>query len=210
MVVVQPSLLDLAHTAEAFTLAEKADVARVELGSGAWLDWAPGWLGAHNSLFERLLEVVAWRSERRPMYERVVDVPRLVAHYDDAATLPDPGVREILARLNERYSAEPGGPLSSVGMCCYRDGRDSVAWHGDRVGRGADAETVVAIVSLGAPRRLLVRPRGGGRSRRYELGQGDLFVMGGTCQRTFDHAVPKTTRSVGPRISLQFRQPGVR
>jgi len=92
----------------------------------------------------------------------------------------------------------------------YLDGRDSVAWHGDTIGRGATQDTVVAIVSLGAPRALALRPRRGGPAIRYDLGHGDLLVMGGSCQRTWEHAVPKTTRATGPRISVQFRPRGVR
>jgi alkylated DNA repair dioxygenase AlkB len=85
-----------------------------------------------------------------------------------------------------------------------------VAWHGDTIGRGMTEDTMVAIVSLGAPRSLLLRRRGGGRALRHELGHGDLLVMGGSCQRTWEHAVPKTTRAAGPRISVQFRPRGVR
>ena len=95
-------------------------------------------------------------------------------------------------------------------MCLYRDGRDSVAWHGDTIGRGRSEDTMVAIVSLGSAREFLLRPRGGGTTIRHRLGHGDLIVMGGSCQRTWEHAVPKTTRPVGPRISVQFRPRGVR
>jgi alkylated DNA repair dioxygenase AlkB len=96
-------------------------------------------------------------------------------------------------------------------MCFYRDGRDSVAWHGDTIGRSRTEDTMVAIVSFGAPRPLLLRPRGGGEpTLRYVLGHGDLVVMGGSCQRTWEHAIPKTARPVGPRISVQFRPRGVR
>ena len=95
-------------------------------------------------------------------------------------------------------------------MCLYRDGRDSVAWHGDTIGRGRSEDTMVAIVSLGSARAFLLRPRGGGTTIRHRLGHGDLIVMGGSCQRTWEHAVPKTTRPVGPRISVQFRPRGVR
>ncbi len=96
----------------------------------------------------------------------------------------------------------------------YRDGQDSVAWHGDNSGRRV-RETIVAIVSLGNPRALLLRPRHwsggeGGPVRRYLVGHGDLLVMGGTCQRTWQHAVPKTSRPAGPRISVQFRPAGIR
>ena len=83
-------------------------------------------------------------------------------------------------------------------MCLYRDGRDSVAWHGDRIGRGRSSDTMVAIVSFGSPRPLMLRPSGGGESLRFPLGHGDLVVMGGSCQRTWEHCIPKTTKPVGP------------
>jgi alkylated DNA repair dioxygenase AlkB len=69
---------------------------------------------------------------------------------------------------------------------------------------------MVAIVSIGAPRALLLRPRGGGASIKYAVGHGDLLVMGGSCQRTWEHAVPKTRKPTGPRISIQYRPRGVR
>src|SRR5689334_14686727 len=144
------------------------------------------------------------------MYERVVDVPRLLAFYDDGEELPDPALVEARAALNAHYRAELGEEFRTAGLCLYRDGRDSVAWHGDTIGRGATQDTMVAIVSVGAPRALLLRPRGGGAARRHELGHGDLLVMGGSCQRTWEHAIPKTARAAGPRISIQFRPLGVR
>ena len=143
------------------------------------------------------------------MYDRVVDVPRLLSSYGEGDPLPDPALDSARDRLSEYYAAELGEPFRSVGMCLYRDGRDSVAWHGDRSGRGSAEDTMVAILSLGAPRTLTLRPRGGGKVRRHEVGHGDLLVMGGSCQRTWEHAVPKTARPVGPRISAQFRPRGV-
>jgi alkylated DNA repair dioxygenase AlkB len=104
-------------------------------------------------------------------------------------------------------SARYGLDLSAVSANLYRDGRDSVAWHGDTLGRQV-ATTVVAIVSLGSVRPFLLRPKGGGPSVRYRPGHGDLLVLGGTCQRTWDHAVPKVA-SAGTRISLMFREHGV-
>ena len=92
----------------------------------------------------------------------------------------------------------------TAGCCFYRDGRDSVAWHGDTIGRGKHTDTMVAIVSFGDPRRLALRPRGGGDSISVEMGHGDLVVMGGSCQRTWEHSVPKVA-SAGPRVSVQFR-----
>lgn len=183
---------------------------RTVLGHGAWIDELPGWVTGADTLFAALAETVPWRAERRLMYERVVDVPRLLAHYRAADALPHPALAEARDRLSEHYAAELGEPFVSVGLCLYRDGRDSVAWHGDRDGRGAHADTMVAIASVGAPRDLLLRPRGGGEPvLRRPLGHGDLIVMGGSCQRAWEHAIPKTTRATGPRISIQFRPRGV-
>ena len=192
-------------------LTEPAPLERVELSGGAWLDVGWGWFAEGAAeLFERLRCSVPWRDERRPMYDRIVDVPRQVAFYAANDRWPDDELGELRDRLNARYEPLLGEPLTSVGLCHYRDGRDSVAWHGDRIGRSRSADTIVAIVSLGAPRTLALRPRGGGRALRFTVGGGDLVVMGGSCQRTWEHAVPKTSRPVGPRISVQFRPRGVR
>jgi alkylated DNA repair dioxygenase AlkB len=207
-VAFQASLLDLADEVAPGRLGDA--VRRTELSHGAWLDVLPGWLRGADSLFQRLIEGVPWRAERRQMYDRVVDVPRLLRFYAEGEPLPDPALAAARDALNAHYAAGLGEPLCTAGLCLYRDGRDSVAWHGDTIGRGATQDTVVAIVSLGAPRALLLRPRGGGRALRYDLGHGDLLVMGGSCQRTWEHAVPKTTRPAGPRISVQFRPRGVR
>ncbi len=114
------------------------------------------------------------------------------------------------AALDEHYRDELGEPFVTAGLCLYRDGRDSVAWHGDRIGRSSTEDTMVAIVSVGDPRALLLRPNGGATAVRHDLGHGDLIVMGGSCQRTWEHCVPKTARPAGPRISIQFRTRGVR
>src|SRR3954453_16258919 len=185
-------------------------VRRTELSAGAWIDVLPGWVRGADALFERLLRVVPWQAEGRTMYDRVVDVPRLVRHYREREPLPDPATAMIGRALDAHYRPELGEPFRTLGMCLYRDGRDSVAWHGDTIGRSAVEDTMVAIVSLGSPRTLQLRPRGGGASIRQGLGHGDLIVMGGSCQRTWEHAIPKTSRPVGPRISLQYRPRGVR
>ncbi|MEO6880721.1 MAG: alpha-ketoglutarate-dependent dioxygenase AlkB [Mycobacteriaceae bacterium] len=208
MHLLQGSLLDTLATEGPGQLG--SEVERTELTHGAWLDLRRGWIGAADALFERLLTAVPWRAERREMYERVVDVPRLLCFFDEDAALPDPmltGAREV---LDVHYEPELGEPFRTVGMCLYRDGRDSVAWHGDTIGRGSTHDTAVAIVSLGTPRTLALRPRDGGPVLRRELGHGDLVVMGGSCQRTWEHSVPKTTRPTGPRISVQYRLRGVR
>ena len=182
-----------------------AVIERRQLTHGAWVDFGPAWLSGADELFLRLRDVVPWRAERREMYNRTVDVPRLVCSYGADDHLPDPVLDAILDALNDRYAKELGEPFVTAGLCYYRDGRDSVAWHGDRIGRGRSEDTMVAIVSLGAERRLSLRPRGGGESIGFPIGHGDLLVMGGTCQRTWDHAVLKTAKPVGPRISVQFR-----
>ncbi|MBL1076651.1 alpha-ketoglutarate-dependent dioxygenase AlkB [Nocardia sp. 2] len=185
-------------------------IQRTELTHGAWVDVLPGWLSGADELFERLAAHVPWRVDRRNMYDRMVDVPRLLSFYDESRELPDPVLTEARDALSARYRDELGEPFTTAGLCYYRDGNDSVAWHGDTIGRGATADTMVAIISVGAARALSLRPRGGGASIRYPLGHGDLIVMGGSCQRTWEHAVLKTRRAVGPRISIQFRPRGVR
>jgi len=186
-------------------------VRRTHLSDGAWVDVSPGWLHGADDLFERLVERVPWYAERREMYDKVVDVPRLLCFYGEGETLPDLLLDAVHAELDRHYADELGERFATAGLCFYRDGRDSVAWHGDRIGRSRTDDTMVAILSLGSPRALLLRPDGGGApALRHHLGHGDLLVMGGSCQRTWEHAVPKTAKPVGPRISVQFRPRGVR
>ncbi|MZD04768.1 alpha-ketoglutarate-dependent dioxygenase AlkB [Streptomyces sp. SID5785] len=208
--MLQGSLFDQADRIEESALGGLDAVRRTVLGAGAWIDVLPGWLHGSDALFELLAAQVPWRAERRQMYERVVDVPRLLKHYGAGEPLPHPVLAEARDALSAHYGPELGEPFTTAGLCYYRDGRDSVAWHGDRIGRGAREDTMVAILSVGAPRDLLLRPLGGGPVVRRPLGHGDLIVMGGSCQRTWEHAVPKSARAAGPRISVQFRPRGVR
>jgi alkylated DNA repair dioxygenase AlkB len=223
-VAVQESLLDLGDDPAPGPLRPE----RLRLAHGAWVDVQRGWLAGSGELFARLAGQVPWRAERRRMYDRTVDVPRLLCFYGEDAELPDPALAVCRDRLSGYYQGELHEPFRTAGLCLYRDGRDSVAWHGDtggpgagprgsRAGRGSSEDTMVAILSLGTARPLLLRPRaaagdGGGYdgTLRYNLGHGDLLVMGGSCQRTWEHAVPKSARPTGPRISVQFRPRGVR
>ena len=176
-----------------------APLERIRLDAGAWVEHGPGWLAEHAALFDALRIGIAWRAERRAMHDAVVEVPRLTA------TVPDDGpCPAVLARAHRTLERRYRRRFESVRLAWYRDGRDSVAMHGDRIGRRI-AHTVVAILSLGAPRRFLLKPAAGGRSHRFDLGGGDLLVMGGACQRTWRHGIPKV-RSAGPRISIQFRE----
>jgi alkylated DNA repair dioxygenase AlkB len=206
---LQASLLDAAPPGGA-ALGPLGGLQRTRLSHGAWVDVLPGWVTGSDDLFLRLVELVPWYAERRTMYDRVVDVPRLLSWYGEDAELPDPLLADARRALDEHYRKELGERFRTAGLCYYRDGRDSVAWHGDTIGRSKYEDTMVAIVSLGASRRLMLRPRSGGRSIGFALGHGDLIVMGGSCQRTWEHSIPKTARPVGPRISVQYRPLGVR
>lgn len=193
---------DAADTAQSRVAALSPE--RTQLGAGAWLDVQRDWVPEADAVFESLVTQVPWRAERRQMYDRLVDVPRLIHTYQLGEPLPHPRLAEGREALSEHYRPELGEPFVSAGCCYYRDGRDSVAWHGDTIGRGRTQDTMVAIVSLGDPRRLALRPRAGGESIGVTMGHGDLVVMGGSCQRTWEHAVPKVA-AAGPRVSVQFR-----
>jgi alkylated DNA repair dioxygenase AlkB len=198
--------MELAVQNSLFELSE-----RRHLGNGAWIDFRSGWLEDADSLFAELRHDIPWRAERRQMYDRVLDVPRLVSFHDLVdEPAPHPRLKQIRRRLNDAYAGELGEQFTTAGLCLYRDNNDSVAWHGDTVGRSSTEDTMVAIVSLGAARVFALRPRGGGKSLRLQHRHGDLLVMGGSCQRTWEHAIPKTSRPTGPRISIQFRPPDVR
>ena len=204
---LQGSLLDLADEVVVHPLDA---VRRTHLDHSAWVDLVPGWVGGADELYAVLRREVPWHAERRQMYDSIVDVPRLQCFYGAGDPLPHPALVEWREALSRHYATELGEPFVTAGLCLYRDGQDSVAWHGDRIGRSREQDTMVAIVSVGAPRDLVLRPRGGGSSVRLAAGHGDLLVMGGSCQRTWDHCVPKTSKAVGPRISVQFRVAGVR
>jgi alkylated DNA repair dioxygenase AlkB len=204
----QGTLFDTALETGAPALTGLAPSVRHGLTRGAWVDVRRDWVTGADEVLARLVGDVPWRAERRQMYDRVVDVPRLVHTYGDGEPLPHPLLDAARAALTAHYLPELGEPFVTAGCCYYRDGRDSVAWHGDTIGRGRTQDTMVAIVSFGDPRQLRLRPRGGGESLSFEMGHGDLLVMGGSCQRTWEHAVPKVAHA-GPRISVQFRPRGV-
>jgi alkylated DNA repair dioxygenase AlkB len=201
--VIQPSLFG---SSGELGLAELgAAVERRWLSDGAWLDLRPEFVIAGDHLFDALVRTVPWHEERMHMYDSTVRVPRLLARYAQGEALPHPLLQEARSALNAHYVEELGEPFVSAGLCLYRDGRDSVAWHGDRIARASATDTMVAILSLGARRPFALRPKSGGRGLRVHVGHGDLLVMGGSCQRTWLHAIPKTTRCLGARISIQFR-----
>lgn len=174
---------------------------RVRLSDSAWIDVADGWARGADLLFQQVLTANSWGQRTRWMYEQRLREPRLTAQWrtDSGEALEPP----ILESMRRALSAHYGVDFDSLGFNLYRDGRDSVAWHRDRI-RKDIPEPVVALVSLGEPRKLMFRPFGGGRSRAFALGGGDLLVTGGSTQRTWEHAVLKVARA-GARISIAFR-----
>ena len=201
--IVQPSLFGSSGDLGLADLG--AAVERRQLSDGAWIDLRLGFVTAADELFDVLASTVPWHEERMHMYDSTVRVPRLLARYAQGEALPHPVLDEARSALSARYTEELGEPFVSAGLCLYRDGSDSVAWHGDRIARESPRDTMVAILSLGATRPLALRPKSGGPGLRLQIGHGDLLVMGGSCQRTWQHAIPKTARCLGARISIQFR-----
>ncbi|MGH3169899.1 MAG: alpha-ketoglutarate-dependent dioxygenase AlkB, partial [Trebonia sp.] len=154
-IAVQDSLLDLCDAPATAPLRPQ----RTRLARGAWVDVQRGWLAGSAELFTRLAEHVPWHAERRKMYDRTVDVPRLLCFYREGAPLPDQILDTCRRELSDYYQAELGERFMTAGLCLYRDGKDSVAWHGDTIGRGSREDTMVAILSLGEARALMLRPR---------------------------------------------------
>jgi alkylated DNA repair dioxygenase AlkB len=194
----QPSLFETETSAgidESF-----ASVERVQLDPASWVDYDPTWVTGSDALFAKLLDGRDWGQRSRPMYERRVKEPRLTSLWRAGSGPLEPPILERMRRaLSERYGVE----LDSAGFNLYRDGRDSVAWHGDRISKEIP-DPIVALVSVGEPRKFLLRPKEGGRSRAFQLGRGALLVTGGRTQRDWQHSVPKVA-SAGPRISIAFR-----
>lgn len=174
---------------------------RTQLDEESWVDHAPRWVSGAERLFEDLLAGIRWEQRSRHMYDKRVLEPRLTAHWNAASGEPlEPPVLEEMRRaLSAYYERE----FDSAGFNLYRDGRDSVAWHADRIAKEIE-DPIVALISLGEPRKFLLRPKGGGASKSFLPGAGDLLVTGGKTQRTWEHSVPKVAKA-GPRISIAFR-----
>lgn len=192
----QTSLFDSGDSAPdlQFTTLTRHDLSR-----GAWVDHAPGWLCGADTLFQWLLENAPWEATTQVLFDKTVVTPRLVASFGRGGTPLPEALEAIRSALQQRYQRD----FDSVGANLYRDGRDSVAWHGDRIARVVK-DPMVATVSLGYPRRFVLRPRGGKTELSLLLQPGDLVVMGGTAQRTYQHTVPKVA-SAGPRVSVTVR-----
>jgi alkylated DNA repair dioxygenase AlkB len=182
--------------------ASYSGLERTQLDGESWVDHCPGWMSGSDRAFEELLRTVTWSQRRRRMYDRVVDEPRLTSWQridEETVVVAHQWLEDARSALSEQYEVR----FDSLGLNLYRDGADSVAWHRDRIPLEI-VDPVVALVSIGEPRTFLLRPHGGGRSRAFRLGHGDLLVTGGQTQRRFEHSVPKVKAS-GPRMSIAFR-----
>lgn len=198
----QPSLFEAGAAGQQATFDQAfTSATRLHLDASAWIDLVPGWVAASDRLFDALAETRPWAQRSRWMYERKVLEPRMTARWSLASGEPlDP---PILEAMRQALSARYGVVFDSAGFNLYRDGRDSVAWHRNRIHEDVP-NPVVPLVSLGEPRKLLFRPRGGGKSQAFPIGHGNLLVTGGTTQRRWEHAIAKVARA-GARISVAFR-----
>jgi alkylated DNA repair dioxygenase AlkB len=176
-----------------------ATAARTALDAHAWVELVPAWLSGADALFERLAACVPWQQHHRRLFDQVFLEPRLTAEYRDVREAPEP-VAELAAALSIHY----GVRYDSVWLNLYRDGRDSTGWHRDRFSC-RQPECVVPVLTLGATRRFLLRPRRGGPSVSMSPRAGDLVVMGGRCQQDWVHGVPKAPGGPEARISVNFQ-----
>ncbi|WP_037080709.1 alpha-ketoglutarate-dependent dioxygenase AlkB [Pseudonocardia spinosispora] len=172
---------------------------RVALDEHSWVEHVPGWLRGSEQLFELLRREGDWEQRERWMINRQVTEPRLTAEYPDIADAPE-ALRGIAAALSRRYDRTYDGLWINL----YRDPHDSTSWHADWPSCKRE-QCIVPVLSLGSPRRFLIRPRTGGASVRFTPASGDLIVMGGRAQKDWLHMVPKQARPAGPRISVNFK-----
>ena len=164
-----------------------------------WPEFLDGALA--QEWFATLHAKAAWSHLQRPMYDRVVDVPRLLASYRSEAFPAELPLADMLARVQAIVPA----PYNGVGMNLYRDGNDSVAMHSDKMHLLTKPHPI-ALVSLGDPRRMLIRAKTGDRSAiAIDLEPGSLLCMSHASQLTHEHGIPKTRKPQGPRISAVFR-----
>ncbi len=180
-------------------LNDRAPIERIDLENGSWVDVARGWLHGADTLLDVMVDEVVWHQGRRRMYDRMVDDPRLSHWFKRGDPLPHPALGAAGKALDTLLGVRVSGPACNY----YRDGHDSVAWHADRELREL-SDTRIAILTLGACRPFLLRPKGGGKSRDLAPASGDLLVMGGACQMLWEHAVPKR-KDAGPRVSCSWR-----
>jgi alkylated DNA repair dioxygenase AlkB len=183
---------------------------RLWLDETSWVDVARGWISDADRLFDTVVDTVPWRQNRIYRYDHWVDEPRLGSMWSVGRPPPDPVIVEAHRALQHRYQVRFDG----CALAYYRDGDDGQAFHRDRSMRWLD-DTVIGVLTLGARRPWLLRPRthrdrhdleDKGATHDLAPAGGDLLVMGGRCQADWEHSVPQQRgRRLGGRISLQWR-----
>jgi alkylated DNA repair dioxygenase AlkB len=180
--------------------ASFATAVRTKLDSESWIELVPGWLSGSETLFEQLATGVPWKQHHRRVFEQVFLEPRLTAEYRRMADVPHEPLVAAAAALSRHY----GTTYDSLWLNLYRDGQDSTGWHRDRFSCRRPI-CVVPVLTLGATRRFLIKPRDGGASIGFSPRSGDLIVMGGRSQEDWVHGVPKQPGIPGARISVNFQ-----
>jgi alkylated DNA repair dioxygenase AlkB len=177
-----------------------ATARRVSLGTHSWVDVVPGWMSGSRVLLERLTTAVPWRQHDRRLFEQTFQEPRLTAEYRNLGNVPEQALLDAVRALSHYY----GVIYDSLWLNLYRDGLDSTGWHRDRFSCRRP-ECIVPVLTLGATRRFLIKPRAGGRSIAFKPGSGDLIVMGGRSQEDWVHSVPKDPDVAESRVSINFQ-----
>jgi len=172
--------------------------------------YVAGWQHRPAETFAVLQREISWEQHDITLFGRTVATPRLTAwmgtatyRYSGVSNQPQPWP-STLATIRERLVGEIGVDFNSCLANLYRDGADSMGYHSDDEPELGD-EPTIASVSLGARRTFSLRHHETGQRWSWPLGDGDLLVMWGDSQRSYAHAVPKTSRPVGPRLNLTFR-----
>ena len=179
----------------AFTTAK-----RVALDPTSWLELVPAWLRGGDELLESLVEAVPWQQHHRKLFDQIFLEPRLTAQYQGLRDVPHRALRDAATALSDHYAVK----YDNLWLNLYRNGRDSTGWHRDRFSCRRP-ECIVPVLTLGAARRFLLKPRAGGSSLAFEPHCGDLVVMGGRCQEDWVHCVPKDDAGIAVRVSVNFQ-----
>lgn len=177
-----------------------ATARRTAIDAHSWVEVVPGWMSGSRILLERLLTAVRWQQHDRRIFEQTFREPRLTSEYENLADVQDTALLGAVHALSGHY----GVVYDSLWLNLYRDGQDSTAWHRDRFSCRRP-ECIVPVLTLGATRRFLIKPRTGGSSIAFKPGSGDLIVMGGRCQEDWVHSVPKDPRVAERRVSINFQ-----
>jgi alkylated DNA repair dioxygenase AlkB len=173
---------------------------RMPIDAHSWVEVVPSWISGSHMLFERLATGVPWQQHDRQLFDQTFREPRLTAEYRDLGDVREGVLLDAARALSQHF----GVVYDSLWLNLYRNGEDSTGWHRDRFSCRRP-ECIVPVLTLGATRRFLLKPRAGGASVAFKPGSGDLIVMGGRSQEDWMHSVPKDPGIVEQRISINFQ-----